>query len=372
MMPDSDPTLINSSENDTQWAGTLAVYVCEFCDWVFYHVKVQQHQRCPYCFHSELSLLDSDEISHITNYVPELYFPFSVGMDVINSKLRDFAKGIRFAPKDLSFDSLNNRLTKLYFPNWLVDVHVSAGWEAEMGYNYDVVSHQEHFDQNSGLWRTHEFTETRIKWEHSVGRLNRSYQNIRAPGIEEAPLLLQKIGQFDISTAHPFHKVTPTSTFFGIPKRSREDAWPEAEIAINSTASLECMQAAQADHIRQFRWQPDYDSQNWTLLLSPIYSTYYLDDDDNPQVILIHGQTGSLSGKQKASMRKARQVSIAILLIAITVFLLSLVIAFASMIVPPMLIPGGIGIFISILLAISAMIPVGMVWHFNRKIIVNT
>ncbi len=371
-MPDSDPTLLNSGENDTQWANTLSVYVCEFCDWIFCHIEVHQHQRCPYCFHSELSLLDSEEISHLITYSPELYFPFSVGIDVINSKLRDFVKGIRFAPRDLSIDSLNNRLTQLYIPNWLVDVHVSADWEAEMGYNYEVVSHQERFDQKSNLWKTREFTETRIKWEHTIGRLNRSYQNIRAPGIEEAPVLLQKVGEFDISTAQLFQKVPPTPTFFGMPRRTREDAWPEAEIVINSTASLECMQAAQADYIRQFRWQPDYDNQNWTLLLSPIYSTYYLDDDNNPQVILIHGQTGRLSGEQKASMRKARQVSLAIFLVAIAVFLLSLVIAFASMFVPPLLVLAGIGIFISILLAISAMIPVGMVWHFNRKLNVNT
>ena len=204
-----------------------------------------------------------------------------------------------------------------------------------------------------------------------MGRLNRSYHNIRAPGIEEAQVLLQKVGQFDISTAHPFQKVTPTSTFFGIPKRSREDAWPEAEVAINSTASLECMQAAQADTIRQFRWQPDYDNQNWTLLLSPIYSTYYLDDDDNPQVILIHGQTGRLSGEQKASMRKARQLSLVIFLVAIAVFLLSLIVVFASMLVPPLLVLGGIGIFISIIIALSAIIPVGMAWHFNRKLNTN-
>ncbi len=125
--------------------------------------------------------------------------------------------------------------------------------------------------------------------------------------------------------------------------------------------------AAEADHIRQFRWKPTYHNHNWTLLLLPIYTTYYLDDDGAPQVVLLHGQTGKVNGDRKASMKRARRISLMIVIAAIVIFLLSLVVAIGSMFLQPLIILGGVGFLLSILLVIMAVIPVGLVWQFNRR-----
>ena len=349
------------------WGKKLGAVVCENCDWRFIHVSEKGLNACPHCLRSDLSTLDKDEVYHLITDPPELFLSFAVDVESIHQEINKFAEDIRFAPKDLTFQNLHTRLTRVYFPNWLVDVEVNAVWEAEFGYDYQVVSHREHFDQNSGRWKTQEIKETRIRWEQRVGKLNRTYHNIRTPALEEDALLNQRIGTFEAGEAKQFEAELMLDSYVSLPSRSKEDAWSAAVPSIQSAASTECRQAGAADHIRQFRWNPSFDNQYWTLLLLPLYTTYYLDDDNVPQVMLVNGQSGRLYGIRKASMKRARQTSLVIVAVAVALFLLSIALVLVSLLLPPMLIFGGIGVFSSIVLGISAVIPIVMVWQFNNQ-----
>ena len=99
----------------------------------------------------------------------------------------------------------------------------------------------------------------------------------------------------------------------------------------------------------------------------PMYSTFYLDDDDIPQVVLLNGQTGRLFGTRRASMKKARRSSLLIVVVALVIFLMSLGLALGSLVLPPLIILGGIGMLLSILVGVMAIIPIGIVWQFNRN-----
>jgi hypothetical protein len=354
-------------EFDYGWGISLCAVVCENCDWRYFHSKVSIPKRCPFCFQPTLSILDQDEISHLITNPPELYIAFTVDQDIVNKELLNFVKGIRFAPKDLSIQNLERRLNRIFIPKWLVDAEVNAIWEAEVGSDYQVISHRERYDQNSRGWKTQEITETRIRWESRVGRLDRTYHNIHAPGLEDDSELLQRIGNYDFSTVQHYKVSELIDTFIGLPNRSKGDAWTAALPRFQSAASRECTLASSADHIRQFRWKPAYENHIWTLLLLPIYSTYYIDDDGEPQVVLLHGQTGRVNGSRKASMKRARRISLMIVIAATVIFFLSLVVTLGSMFLQPVLILGGVGFLLSILTAIMAVIPVGFVWRFNRR-----
>ena len=359
--------LSNSKESDYGWGISLGAVVCEYCDWRYFHTIENIPKRCPYCYRSTLSTLDQDEISHLITSPPELYLSFTVDQDIVKKVLQKFVQGIRFAPKDLSIQNLERRLNRIFFPEWLVDVEVNAIWESEVGYDYQVISHRERYDQNSRGWKTQEITETRIRWESRIGRLDRTYHNIHAPGLEDDAELQQIIGPYDLSKVQHYGVSVLKNTYVRLPNRSREDAWTAALPSFQSAASSECKLAADADHIRQFRWKPTYDNHNWTLLLLPIYTTYYLDDDGAPQVVLLHGQTGKVNGARKGSMKRARRISLMIVIAAIVIFLLSLVVAIGSMFLQPLIILGGVGFLLSILLVIMAVIPIGLVWQFNRR-----
>ena len=361
----NDPSLLINSD-DYGWGVSVGAVVCENCDWRFFHSLDRIPKRCPFCFRSTLSNLNQDEISHLITKSPEQYIPFTVDQDILNNDLLKFVKGIRFSPKDLSIQNLESRLRRVYIPKWLVDTDVNAIWEAEVGYDYQVISHRERYDQNSSGWKTQEITETRIRWESRVGRLDRTYHNIQSPGLEDAAEILQRIGNYDLSMVQDYKETVLSNTLIRLPNRSMEDAWTAALPSFQSAASSECKIAAEADHIRQFRWKPAYENHNWTLLLQPIYTTYYLDDDGMPQVVLMHGQTGRVNGARKASMKRALRTSMVIVIAATVLFMLSLIVALGSLVLQPLLLLGGAGFLLSILLVIMAAIPVGLVWQFNR------
>jgi hypothetical protein len=252
---------------------------------------------------------------------------------------------------------------------WLVDSEVEAIWQAETGFNYEVVSHQDSFDQNRAGWVSREVTETRIRWEPRTGRLARPYQNIVAPALEEHHRLTQQVGRYELKQAQPYQPGAVADSFVRLPNRPPADAWPEAIPPIRAAASEECRRACRADHLREFRWSAQYANQNWTLLLLPIYATYYLDDQDRYQPVLIHGQTGRLQAPRRSSMRRARQVAFIILAVAGALFLLSLIVAAAGLaLAPPLLVLGVIGLVIALGLGLLAITPIVIVWQFNRTV----
>jgi hypothetical protein len=153
-----------------------------------------------------------------------------------------------------------------------------------------------------------------------------------------------------------------------LPTRAPSDAWPIAETKLPRLAQEECQIAATADHIRQFRWSPTYHDQNWTQLLVPFFSTYYLDDDQLPQSVLINGHTGQVLGVRRASMKRAKQMAFILFGLASLFFLLSLGWAGVSVWLSGSV--GGAAVLIGLgafLIALSALAPLVLVWHFNRQ-----
>ncbi|MCK4726772.1 MAG: hypothetical protein KAT29_13255, partial [Anaerolineales bacterium] len=145
------------------------------------------------------------------------------------------------------------------------------------------------------------------------------------------------------------------------------DAWGEAKPILQAYAAEECRIASGADQQRNFRWTPEYRSQTWTLLLQPLYATYYRDDDNKLVPIYINGQSGQIAGIRRASMKRGQRASLWILGAAIFLFILSIIAGTVSFFAPPVL-PFAIVCFIAAaLIAITALIPVARVWQYNRS-----
>ncbi len=181
--------------------------ICEHCDWRFSMRKPAPVEgatlpRCPHCYHSRLNELSGEEVIK-GKAAAELLLPFEVTDNTLHKRLQSFAEGIRFAPLDLTPSNLIARLQRVFLPMWLVDTDTSATWEAEMGFDYEVVSHQANYGDQRG-WDTREVKETRIRWEPRLGNLNRSYQNISAPALEDHARLQASLGAFDLRKAAPY------------------------------------------------------------------------------------------------------------------------------------------------------------------------
>lgn len=361
----------------TEWGFSPLHATCTACGWGFLLPREALPGngapaiRCPYCFAAGLSIAGEteNELADKLPYLlpPELVLPFSLPAERLGQKIVDFAQGIPFAPSDLNPQSLSSRMKRVFLPQWLVDASVQATWQAEVGFNYEVVSHQDRYSDSAGGWRSQEVKEARIRWEPRLGQLDRMFPNLTAPALETDARLRGALGEYDLSQAKPYDSQVGRTSFVRLPDRSPEDAWSDVLPGLQTAAARQCQQACQADHQRDFRWQPEFTGRNWTLLLRPMYTTYYLDDESKPQAVTINGQTGQTSGMRRSSMKRAQRTALVILGIAVVLFVLSGLLALAGIAFPPLLPLGGVGILIAIVVALGAIIPLGLVWQFNQS-----
>jgi hypothetical protein len=343
-----------------------SLFACDVCNWSFLTTQ-ESPGICPHCYAGKLEKVINEKLGELLQ-PPELLLPRKIKDDEVVMLLQKFVTGFLFTPADLTSNNLRTRARILYYPKWLVDVDVQTIWKAEVGFDYSVLSHRDEYDENKAGWSTREVTEDRIRWEVRTGKLNRTYTNIRAPAMDEQVGLDRRLGNYDLDKALPYDPPIIGDGFICIPNRSLEDAWQDAVPAIQSAAALECQQAAGANHIRGFQWDPVYLNQNWTMLLLPFISTYYLDDDSIPQGVIINARTGSLSGQKKASMKRAKCAAWWILGGGVLVFLLSVFFLLGSLISPPLAVVGGIGLFVTIVICTFALVPPAIVWKTNRHL----
>jgi hypothetical protein len=350
------------------WGTAYKLAACNACGWGYLAAYASPEQRCPHCFKANLEAVPSPPDDLLPESLPpELVYPFMLTPQGLAQKVQEFTSGIPYPPEDLSVASLQGRLRKVFIPAWLVDAGVRAGWQAETGFDYEVVSHQERYSDQQGGWRTQEVKEKRVRWEPRRGKLERTYHNLSLPAVERQAALEKSLGGYDPAGARPFTAELASEALLRLPARSRQDAWPDALPRLQALAAEECRQAAGANHQRDFRWTPEFHSQNWTILLQPLYTTYYMDDEGQPRPIYLNGQSGAISGVRRASPKRARRRSLTILIIASVIFMISLFLALAGALIPPLLAIGGVGLFAAVLVALSAAVPVMTAWQFNRS-----
>ena len=350
---------------DAAWQAHLEPAVCEICDWRFLLPAGSPVQRCPHCFQADLALLDAKTDLAPFPHPPELLLPFTVAAGQVTEAIERFGKGIPFAPRDLAATSLLRRLRRVYLPMWLVDAQVQAQFQAEAGYDYEVVSHQERY--TSDRWQTHEVKETRIRWEARLGRLQRAYQNIPAPALEEEKILLDRLGGYELGEAEEYQPLALSQSFVHLPDRLPADAWAEAEGAFRGAAIRESMQAAEAQHIRDFQWSAQFEDKHWTQLLRPLYTTYYLDDEEKPRTVWVHGRTGQLYGQRRASMRRAQRVALFIGIAGAAFFLLALIMGLIGLALPALFVVAVVMAAVGFVLVAGALVPPLIAWNFNRQ-----
>jgi hypothetical protein len=109
---------------------------------------------------------------------------------------------------------------------WMVDSTITAGWQAEIGFDYQVKTTQESFQNEQ--WVTHEKLEKRVRYEPRAGKLHRRYHNITAPALSDHERLMRRIGTYELQKAIPFQPVQVNRPIART-GYSPESAWPVAK-----------------------------------------------------------------------------------------------------------------------------------------------
>ena len=348
------------------WGVDLEAALCPDCDHRFLYPAEDDAPLCPLCFRDELVPLNIEEEHLPYTQPPELALPFTISEARFAEQVDAFTRAIPFAPADLTPQNLRQRTQRLYLSRWLVDADVEAEFQAEVGFDYQVVSHRERYAGDR--WQTEEVQEDRVRWEPRAGRLHRHYANVPLPALAEEAEWQRQLGAYSLDGAAPYKPEELAGAMLTLPDRSPADAWPDAVPAVRQAAQEECRQAAQAQHIRDFRWSPAYGGRNWTQLLRPVYATYYRDDEGRPRPVFLNGQTGQISGIRRASMVRARRVALGAGGAAALVLLVALILGLAGFFLEAALFtPAALGLGLAFILLVGALVPLLIVWRFNRR-----
>ncbi|MFK7803514.1 MAG: hypothetical protein AB8G95_17900 [Anaerolineae bacterium] len=305
---------------DMGWEDGLLLASCNNCGITLMQPADMMSQSCVHCGAVMLEEIDpeADRPPHLAP--PELVLNLKKDRSRAESELAAWVKKFYFPPADLDATKLNQRMRLVYVPAWLMDTTLETIWMADAGYNYDVVSSREKL--RGSQWSTEQVTRTKKDWEGRAGNLTLRYDNLPADAIEDElhfwnMVQLRKSGDRFVKTAAPFTQREAEPAAFLLPSRIPADAVNDMLPVLMERAKADVQVACRADQVRNFNWAPKIQEQNWTQMLIPVWSTWYLDEDDRTRMVFLNGVTGHGWGEKIPSMKRTWRVGLYFLIAAL-------------------------------------------------------
>lgn len=330
---------------------------CPHCKTQFLHPN-EALTQCRHCFRAELVEKSADTAPHIGNL--ERAIPFSASSETLHTTCRRFTRSVWVRPTDLTVENLLARRVQTFLPHWIIGTRVTGTWQAELGYDYRVISHVERYANNH--WRTAEVEKVRIDWEPRAARINLHYDDIRTHALQTLPQITTQIGTFPNGNEIEFAPAMMQSAHLRVPDRHGEQPWQDVVDVLHRNCQRDGVNAGTANHIRTFEWNVEYPDQAWRHQLLPLYTTYYSDDDGNRIPLILHGTTGAIHGIRRGSMQTAKRfaqilgaLTLVLLLIVVGLYFTDFVQAFEVFTV------------FTVLLALLTPSPLLYVWLLNRQ-----
>jgi hypothetical protein len=343
------------------WGTALVTAACPRCRAVFLVAGESAAGVCPACFAANLA----PQPAPLRSEPPELHVPFAIGSAEAAAALETWARQVWLRPPGLAGPALAGRLVRVWLPMWLVDAEVRGSWQAQAGYDYDVASTQESY--RDGQWVTQRLTETRIRWEPRAGTLGRAYTNVSGPALDDHARLTSGLGSFETAAGQPFAPDILIGAVVRVPSLEPEAAWPFARAAVEARAAADCQAAAGAQHIEGVKLSVTYGERQWTQLLLPVYATAYRDETGAWHPVLVHGQTGRVLGRLRASQSLGWLWTGGLAAAAVALLIVSLLISLVGAALPPLLALGGVLLLLAVALGLVAPVPAVWAWQFNRR-----
>lgn len=348
-------------EGQTLWGTNRQPAGCSHCHRSFLAEEKQIQMLCPLCCKGQLE----PQPLRLRPAEPERMLPFKIKKQNLQSIYSDFTSGVWFKPNDFTVETLIKQTKAVFWPLWLVDSDVKGRWQMETGFDYQVKSSKEYYQD--GQWRSREIVENRIKWEPRLGELETHVDNVAVPGLEENKNRQQMTGGYQLENAISFRPKMVDSALIEAPDLPPEDAWPLAKPKIDRSLAQVCARASGAQHTRNFAIKGEYHNLNWTQFLLPMYVTFYKDDDDQPQILVINGQTGEIKGPRLSSQKRGLRIAGIIGAIAGILLLLALLGFLLTAIFPPAAIVTAILTILGFGTGLGALFPVIWPSQWNRN-----
>jgi len=354
-----DTTPLNNLADSKSF--NLQVYRCNHCSQEYLSLPASNDILCPACAQGSLTYVDaSDQMSEIKSILP-----ISISSSQLSKIFINFINGVWLKPEDFNLSSLNTRVKPIYWPMCQVSCLANGQWQAEMGFDYQVKSSKEAY---SGVnWQSQEVLKTRTRWEKRLGTLERTYQDISVPAKQKHQNFIEKLGNYQINKTSSDNLEQLRGALIEVTDLSPQQVWEKAKARVESAAAQECMQASQAQHVRNFQMSADYENQSWSQLLLPAYATWYKDDEGKPHVIMVNAQTGRIHGMRMASQKEGNRRAGITALVALGFIVLAVLAFIATSLMPPLFIVFMLLLILGIATAFGALIPLIWPWQWNKR-----
>ena len=361
MMPEQNRSPEPSHDGPYPSDGAQTILLCIHCQRSFLSMAGLKDRRCPLCQIGQLET-HLDESQRVD---PEGILPFEVSSIQLQSIYADFVKGVWIKPTDFTPEALSTRSVRLFWPNWLVDCDVNGAWKMEAGFDYQVESAKESFVD--GQWQSVKRVKDRIRWEPRLGELNTHVENIAVPALREHQNRIKMTGPYAHDRAVLYQPPIADDALFEVPDLPPDEAWTEARPMVDKTIEATCQMAAGAQHSQHFELDAQYERQNWTQLYQPIIATHYRDDHDQPQILIVNGQTGQINGPRLASSKRGLKIAGWVAIGAGAFFLLALLVYLISLLVPDARVIAGLFGVLGLITGAIAIIPTVWPYFWNQN-----
>jgi len=360
MAGDSQKTTL-IEESKSLWNTGHQPAGCPHCRRAFLVPPDQTAAPCPLCRQANLE----KQPVRMRPAEPERILPFQIGKEKLKTIYEDFISGVWIKAEDFSTERLLERTVPVFWPLWLVDSDIHGHWQMEAGFDYQVQSTKESF--SGGAWHSRKQIEDRVRWEPRLGELKTHVDNVNVPALEEHRNREKMTGPYHLEHAQAFSMKQSGNAILEVPDLPPEEAWPLARPQVDKTAARICATAAGAQHQRNFALKADYGNLNWTQFLLPLYATFYKDDEGQPQMVIVNGETGEINGPRLASRKRGLKIAGMIAGAAGLLLILALLSLLLTLIFPPAAI---IVVLLGILgfaTGVAAIIPAVWPNQWNRK-----
>ena len=126
------------------------------------------------------------------------------------------------------------------------------------------------------------------------GLIKHTFLNTCISALTNHKLIWSRTGGYDLDHPTAFSPDSIRDAILWLPDVPPKSAWEEAKKAVDEHAATQCQVASSASSSRNFMSNFAYSREKWTLLLVPLYMTWYKDDKNDHHPIVINGQSESL------------------------------------------------------------------------------
>ncbi|MGP7960910.1 hypothetical protein ACTVCO_08895 [Sanguibacter sp. A247] len=222
---------------------------------------------------------------------PEAVVPFALDNAAARAAFTRWVTSRFFGPNSLKDVDAEESLRGTYLPYWTFDAHTTSDYEGQRGDDYTVRIDDDH-------------TETRTRWSHRSGRVERFFDDIVVDGSEQLTTRESRgAGRADLDKAEPYRPeyVAGFSTvrYDVDPPQALETAKRVMARTIRSDVERDIG----GDRQRVAEIRTAYAAVMFKLVLMPFWIATYMYAGKQWQVV-INASTGKVTGKHPVSVIK--------------------------------------------------------------------